>query len=615
MPRQRFVFEGWEDGEYGDKPPEIASFKAYTGSNMIRYRAGLLGPRPGLAAVPVSGNVAGRVWGFHAPTTVNAALCMVIEDTVYRAASDFDIILTAVTGGPHLTATPTAVCPFTVISSGSETYFTSPGQQSFHYDVTGDTITEILWDPGVTDASIGPVALKGYRDRLYMGGVPSGGPITFYQLAYSEAADFTNIPAINFISVGYDSAVYVLEGLGNNLVIGTRLSWWALVGGTITGTLRQIYTADPPSKQSTVVNYQGLLWYWAQGYVGGPENGGENGEARLSFTNGTVFDTDEYNHLALSGLKFGLALPKVDAIYFSSDEARALVRMHDAWSFLDFEVETTGPIAGVNDATRVVHVANDRGTSEVESITITATGGSWDLTCDAGSIAGIAWDVTLEELQSLVYFGLTGGCDVTAGTSGVDFVLTFVGSNQGLARNVVIDDTNATGGTVTSTTTTAGAASEADYYQLRLDLERPGFVDGFLENPGDNSDTPIDAWMRTKVVRAPEGQEMRVRKVLVEFQKWDTGVTNNGFSIAVDTYDRLGTDDYATETIAWTEAANVAPNTAAGQSDKIQKNFGAKGYGSGFCINITDVVGCAIRRIIAEVDVDPARQPGGHSDA
>lgn len=612
MPRQRFVFEGWEDGEYGDKPPEIASFKAYTASNMIRYRQGLLGPRPGLAAVPISGNVAGRVWGFHAPTTVNAALCMVIEDTVYRTPSDFDITLTAVAGGPHLTATPTSVVPFTVISSGSETYFSSPGQQSFHYDVVNDAITEILWD---TTTAIGPVAIKGYRDRLYMGGVPSGGPVSFYQLAYSDAAAFTNIPAINFISVGYDSAIYVLEGLGNNLVIGTRLSWWALVGGTPSGTLRQIYTADPPGKQSTVVNYQGLLWYWAQGYVGGPENGGENGEARLSFTNGTVFDTDEYNHLALAGLKFGLALPKVDAIYFSSDEARALVRMHDAWSFLDFEVETTGPIAGVNDATRVVHVANDRGTSEVESITIAATGGTWDLTCDAGTITDIPWDVTLEQLQSLVFFGLTGGCDVTAGTAGVDFVLTFVGSNQGLARNVVIDDTNATGGTVTSTTTTAGAASEADYYQLRLDLERPGFVDGFLENPGDDSNTPIDAYMRTKIVRAPEGQEVRVRKVIVELQKWNTGVTTNGFTIEVDTYDRVGTDSYATESIAWSEAGSVAPATAEGESDKIQKNFGSKGYGSGFRVGIVDVVGCAIRRIIAEVDVNPARQPGGHSDA
>lgn len=612
MPRQRFVFEGWEDGEYGDKPPELASFKAYTGSNMIRYRQGLLGPRPGVAAVPISGNVSGRVWGFHAPTTVNAALCMVIGNTVYRTPSDFDITLTAVSGGPHLAATPTLVCPFTVVSS-TDTFFTSPGQQSFHYDVVADTITEILWDPGGADDPIGPVAIKAYRDRLYMGGVPSGGPIDFFQLAYSEAADFTNIPAINFVSVGYDAAIYVMEGLGNNLVIGTRLSWWALVGGTPSGTLRQIYTADPAGKQSTVVNYQGLLWYWAQSYIGGPENGGENGEARLAFTNGTVFDTKEYNHLSLSGLKFGLTLPKVDAIYFSNDESQGLVRMHDAWSYLDFEVETTGPIAGVNEATRVVLVGGDRGTAEVEAITITATGGTWDLTCDAGSITGIAWDVTLEELESLVFFGLVGECDVTAGVAPVDFVLTFTGSNQGLARNVVIDDTNATGGTVTSTTTTAGAASQADYYQLRLDLERPGFVGGFLENPGDDSSTPIDAYMRTKVVRAPEGQEMRVRKVIVEFQKWDTGVTNNGFNIVVDTYDRLGTDDYTTETISWSEAGNVA--STSGQSDKIQKNFGSKGFGSGFRIGITAVVGCAIRRIIAEVDVNPARQPGDHSDA
>lgn len=611
MATEWFVFDEWTDGDYGDKPPDQASFKAYSASNMIRYRSGVLGPRPGLAQVPVTTNFAGRVWGFHAPTTAPAALCAVIGGELYRTASDFDIDWISV---GTLDGEPTSVVPFTVVSS-TQTYFSVPGQNSWVYDAVGSSVVELQWDTGVTNQSIGPVSIKGYRDRLYMGGVPNGGPVTFYQLVYSEAAAFENFPAINFISVGYDSEIYVLEGLGNNLIIGTRLAWWALVGGTPTGTLRQIYTADPPGKQSTIINYQGLVWYWAQSYIGGPENGGENGEARLAFTNGTVFDTDEYNHLALSGLKFGLALPKVDALFFSSDEARALVRMHDAWSYLDFEIDTTGPIAGVNDATRVVLVAGDRGTAHVEHITVTATGGTWDLTCNAGTISGISSTVTLEQLASLIYYGLTGTVTVTAGTAGVDFVLTFEGSNQGRDMAVAIDDTNATGGTVTSTAATTGAASTADYYQLRLDLERPGFIGDVLANPGDDSNTPIAASMSTKVVRHPEGRELRVRSVIVEIQKWNTGVTTNGASVTIRTFDRNGGDDYDTETIAWSEAASVAPNTAEGISDRFIKKFGSKGFGAGFQIVISDIVGIAIRRIYAEVDVNPARQTGGHSDA
>jgi hypothetical protein len=615
MAAERFVFEDWTDGEYGDKPPESVSFKAFTGSNVWRYRNGCLGPRPGLAEVPVTGNVAGRVWGFFAPTVSGARLVMVIDDKVYRANSDFDIELVEFATGSPLVNAPTSVVPFTVVELGHQIYFSVPGHNLYEMDCLDDTIVELLVD---ATTSVGPTSIKAHGERLYFGGQDEIGRLD--QVFYSEAADFTNLPSVNFLSFGYGIATYLMEPLGNNLIVGTRLTWYALVGGTISGAIRTIYTSAAPGKQSTTATHEGLIWFWAYSFGPNPENGGENGRGRLAFTNGTIFDTDEYRHLTMSGLRFGLVAPKVDAIVFSSDERRldgegadghALIRLNDVWAYHDFEVDTTGPVANVTETTRAVFVGGDRGTSHVYSINVDASAGSYELTTDAGTIT-IPVTATLAEVQDLVYFGITGGCDVTAGVAPIDFVLTFTGSNQGLDMNCTIDDTLATGGaaTVTGADTVTGAASEANYYQLRMDLERPGQVGGDLENPGDASDTPIDAYFHTKVVRHPQGREMCVRKVLVEFQKWDSGLETNSFTVEVRTYGRNANDGLYTQTQPWSEDASETTAGADGEQDVHQFNFGAHGYGTGFQIGITDIVSVAIRRITVEVDVTDGRQEG-----
>ena len=612
METKRFVFDDWSDGEFGDMPPEQASAKAFTGSNVVRYRKGHLGPRPGLAKIDTTNNVAGRVWGFYAPTVLGARLVMVIGDRVYRANSDFDIDLVEFGTGSPIANEPDSVVPFTVVELGHQIYFSVPGHNLYEMDCLDDTLTEVLFNAAT---SVGPVAIKAYRDRLYYAGDDLGGDI--WQVFYSEPADFTNFPSTNFFSVGYGIAVYLMEGLANNLMIGTRLTWWALVGGTITGSLREVYTSAAPGKAHTTAVHEGLIWYWSYTFGGGAENGGENGQGRLAFTNGTIFNLDDFNHLTLSGLKFGLVAPALDAIIFSSDDARidgspggcALLRLNDAWAYQDFEVETTGPVANVTDTTRFVFVGSDRGTSAVYSITITATGGTFDLTTDRGNLLAIPSTITLPELQGLVFYGITGGCEVTAGVGPVDFVLTFTGSNQGIDPNCAIDDTNATGGTVVGADTVTGAPSEADYYQMRLDLERPAFIGDVLANPGDDSNTPIDAHFHTMLARHPEGREMRVRKVFVEIQKWNTGVTDNTLTVEVRSFGRNAVDGYHSETNTWTEAASATAAGDEGEAFVVQQNFEAR-FGTGFQIGITGLVGCAVNRIVVEVDIEPGRQEG-----
>lgn len=611
MPFERFVFEGWTDGEFGDMPPEEASNKAFTGSNVTRYRKGRLGPRAGLSAVPVTGNVPGRVWGFYAPLAFGARLVMVIDDGVYRADNDFDITLVEFTGSP-VAAAPRTVVPFTVVELNHKIYFSVPGENLYQMDCLGDQITEVQID-GTT--STGPLTIKAHRDRLYIGGQEQVG--LAYQIYYSEPADQSNILSTNFFTIGYRDAIYLIEGLGNNLMCATRLTWWALVGGTITGSLREVYSSAGPGKSHTTISYEGLVWYWAYALGGGAENGGENNEGRLAFTNGTIFDTDTFKHLALSGLKFGLVAEARDALIFTSDDTRidgnpggtALMRLNKAWSYLDFEVEITGPVANVTDTTRFVLVGGDRGTSHVYSITVTATGGTWDLTSDIGNITGIPATVTAGQLADLVFFNINGGCDVTAGVGPIDFVLTFTGENKGIDPNLAIDDSLATGGTVVGVDTVTGAPSEANYYQMRLDLERPAFTTEYLANPGDDSSTPLNAWFYTKLTRDPQGREMRVTKVFVEIHKWNTGVADNEFTIDVRTFGRNGGDAYTSATATWTESAAEVGIGFDGEADTVIKNFG-QNAGTGFQIGITGIVGIAVNRIVVEAEIIDGRQEG-----
>lgn len=104
-------------------------------------------------------------------------------------------------------------------------------------------------------------------------------------------------------------------------------------------------------------------------------------------------------------------------------------------------------------------------------------------------------------------------------------------------------------------------ATAPAWYGFDPFIQRPGFVNDAWSAPGDGSDTPVAANASLPEFWTPDGGEVRVRQVIVDFVKWDTGsATANQLDVAVETFGRRGTSAEATETKTWTEAATPSVN-------------------------------------------------------
>lgn len=512
------VWDDWSGGEFGEKPLLEAAGNEFTGSNVVRYENGLLGPRPGLKSKSITGNVAGKVWGmFFVGVPSTGALAIVIADKVYLTSDDSDFTLTEI---GTLSATPEGPVNFTQYDPNNQVYFTVPGGVTYHLSVDDQNITQIL--------DKGGLAIMLWKDRLYVTGdratpVADHPPWVVY---FSEAADFTNF-ASNFFDLGYHWDGYAFASMANNLFIATRgEGWWALTGGSpLSGTLRLAYVGTAPGKQQEVVTENGQTWFWRDGYDGLTGIDGEAATAKLANTNGSVFDADTYQFLELGGERFGQYLPRRRHVLFTSSSGEGWIRNFGTWSKLDFEVDISGPLCNTFQNDRALLVGGDD--------------------------------------------------DVTEGT----------------------------------------------YYSYYAILSRPGFTSDSDSLPGDDSNTPLDAYFRTGLfvpgghsLTAPIGQsrmtaEVRPRTVIVEFQSWDTGSPDdNYFTLEVNTYVPYGPEDMQTETQFWTEPGSDSPATEAGMFRRARFGVGAKGWGAGFQIGVLDMKGVAVRRILVEYESNAARQ-------
>lgn len=146
-------------------------------------------------------------------------------------------------------------------------------------------------------------------------------------------------------------------------------------------------------------------------------------------------------------------------------------------------------------------------------------------------------------------------------------------------------------------------------YSFDLSLDRPGFYGDDHARPGDDSDTPVDAYVMSPLWRDEKDREFRVRQVIVDLVKYDWGSAdlagiNNTVTVTARTYGRANaaggdTDSYDESVQSWTEPASMA--TEAGIRDRVRVNVGDSGYGGAFEIRF-DLVGCKIEKFDVVVD-------------
>lgn len=140
-------------------------------------------------------------------------------------------------------------------------------------------------------------------------------------------------------------------------------------------------------------------------------------------------------------------------------------------------------------------------------------------------------------------------------------------------------------------------------------LDRPGFVGDDSSQPGDGSDTPIQAFLHTAELFADDGSELLVRKVIVDFRKWDTGNTiTNHFELSVKATQRYNTVEPSDSARQPFDELPSAVTDADGFEDESQTfNVGDQGYAHGFRIIFDEIRGVAIRSVTVVYDEQPSR--------
>lgn len=155
-----------------------------------------------------------------------------------------------------------------------------------------------------------------------------------------------------------------------------------------------------------------------------------------------------------------------------------------------------------------------------------------------------------------------------------------------------------------------GAAATPNFYVWMPDIDRPGTEsDPFgvsTERAGDDSSTQVSGEFSLPEYHTEDGSEFLVRKVIVDFRKWDTGgALTNHFDVNVTALRRYNAGSLESTTQSWDEDDALASTT--GTLDRRVFSFGEQGLGSGYQITLENIRGIAIQRIQVEIDAQPGR--------
>lgn len=255
MARQIVTFERFDGGEYGLLGEREAPRGAWTGTNVVRYLDGSLGPRSGLIDITPASPSSGTFRGFgHNP--ISGHVWYIVAADV-RQFPDAGPGQTA-TSKLALAGTPTNRCGRVSEPNGYETLIASLDDKGYLIDHTGGGSAAVAAHPG------GRVSVI-LGDRAFTGGV-SANPERLY---YSAPADIGTWPVGNYIDVGYGGTIIGLFPANNRLVIAKTDGTWWLLSGTpgFNDVLRQIMRAQPPSSEGFAgptrarVGGDGRVWF------------------------------------------------------------------------------------------------------------------------------------------------------------------------------------------------------------------------------------------------------------------------------------------------------------------------------------------------------------------
>lgn len=247
-------------GEFGAVGPRRAQPGQFTGTNVVVYLDGSIGPRAGLRnAQPGTG-------GDGVPSSILiVGRQRALGDTLWVIDEDGAVWATAYPSGPgagwHLYDNPVALSDGSssfvdAVDDGTYTYFTSAGEESYRLLHDANQVQSLPGSPGGRAITI-------FGERLVVGGIVGAAN----QIRFTDANDYDSWPSLNFIELGRSNDIIKSLTVQRNVMLVTMENGDIY---TISGTLsvneevRQ-FTAIAPREaainaQRVSITKRGIVW-------------------------------------------------------------------------------------------------------------------------------------------------------------------------------------------------------------------------------------------------------------------------------------------------------------------------------------------------------------------
>lgn len=529
--RQTVTFDDFSAGDFGAEAAWRAPRNSFTGTNILRYADGSLGPRNGLKALTLSGDAMTGVvkaWGRLLVSATNL-IWLVVDATAYVMS-----ITGVVDSCGAIGITP--VEPPQGVPKGTKTYLTVLGDSLWVVDHIAGTIAQN------TAYSAGPPEVGGrpglrciaqYGERTLAGGAvpdsgtagkaPDGTTAPGNRLYFSAASDPTKWPAANYIDIGDTSLdiCAITPQRTHCMIATTDGSWWILTGVPgVNPVLRQALQGVSPAY---------------------PHHVAPLGNGNLAYYIGS--STDNGSQAAL-GEFTGSQVRLYDKIPFGSGRRTT-----------PYPTATVMPLKNADDwFCQSGHGADN--TMALRQL------GAW---------TKHQWQVSGVTLSGLALTNLPG--------IGQEFF------------------------------TDGGAASTTPkIYQWRSYNTRPAFTADSFMQPGDASTTPFTASFTTPEWFDPQGREVSVEAVTVDFTSWDTGSgSTNHYDLNVISTRVYNAGSSTSSTVNFDQASGSSAATTAGTRQRKRHDFSNLIEGNGFQLVFSALRGVAIQKIQVHLRIDPPR--------
>lgn len=562
MARRVEEHKDFTGGDWGRREAWNAPANSFKSNNMLLYRTGELGVRPGIRDVtPLDGsNVAGSLIALSAsaPTQANNI------SFVQNVGGNIQLKRFQPTRGnggiTTLTNNFAAGVDHYNFFVGSLLYIAAG--TSGVYQASGTTLTLLNGQDAKGIAQFGDrLVINHYTDVNQN--------ILRYNGLTAGVSDFTSWPATNVIPVGTRSEFSLMIPQRTHLTIGQPTGLFMVTGALgVNEALRQV-AATSKGPGSSGLYTQGardnneMIWYFSDpGFapiVWDGANYQEFMDVRIPWTQG---NSGSFSAMVNNQQPTVATFPATDdkgVVYLCPGSnsfgatvynGQALIRYNGAWTYHNIDTNVVGqPLESAIQPIR---------TSALPDPSIDQSTGD----------AGYATEVPVDQFIM-----------VAQTESGVP---KFYSMLFGLDRPGYSYPVSGTG----------------------YSLSNTGYYD--MESAGDNSTQQVTGYVYFPETHLKDADEFMVQGVIIDFRSWNTnGTLSNHFDVTVDCLRTYEGGTVTSLKAAWDEAGVLS--STAGTVKRAVFMFGDQGYGNGYQLKLDNVRGVAIQRYQVILDTVKVR--------